>query len=801
MTHTHFANAIRKMRRTPLNSLLIIMILGIGVGAVLFTLTLINGMILKPLPYEDPQRLYAIGQERKSGVGLGDMESEDFLVLARELGKYGELAAFAESSVVLSRGAQSKPLTATRASANLFDILGVAPILGRGFAADEDRPGAPLAVLIGERQWRISFGADPAILGTNVNVNGRPASVVGVMPEGFGFPYTSELWMPAQLSLGESDDVSVLARLAAGVSAEQAAQILEQTTESLGSRLSSIREDERAIVHKPLDYLFVDEATRAYLWLMFVAAGLVLVLSCSNASSLYLIQTLARRRELALRNALGAGSRRLAMGQLVDAFIHGSLAALVAMVVTRVAIWLTLMGYASVGRPAPYYLDFGVDLTIAAFAFLCAVIVTAVSGFMPARQAAGADLRELLNDGERSSESMVIGRTVNLMVIGEIAFSVVLLVGAATSIRGLDRIVDANDGVGVSPEVVLVAELDLAVAQPQDQNVGQSLEQVGRAMRADSRVVAASVTTGLPGVGYGSVEELGLPDVGADLDDELLVNVAAVDDQFLSTFGIRLASGRGIEVADDGSRSAVVVVDEVLAKRLFGSREPLGQTVLFDAGSDEPMPVTVVGVTAPVQLAGASSPPRPTALLSIRQFPQQRTYVALQAKGPLTDLSRDLPDLLTRLVPDAVVYRSRSLAEAMSATQIDALTLVRVFSAVGVVALFLAVTGLYGLLAYRIRQRTREIGVRRALGETSASLLRSLGRKVAWQLLIGLVIGLALAVPWSMALADPTLGTRGMELSAFTVTAVMLVSATVAAVIAPLWRALRIQPMVALRDD
>lgn len=798
---TSISTLLRRLRKTPLNSLLIVLILGVGLGAVLFALTLINGMILRPLPFPDPDRLFVLGQERKSGIGLGELESDDFLAIKSELGDYGALAAFNAAPALVMHGEASLPVTATRMTSNLTALLGTEPVRGRMFSPDEDVAGAPLVVLVSERMLRGSLGFGDEVLGARLRVNGREATIIGVMPAAFGFPSTSDIWLPAQLSLAASEDVTVLARLNADVSVDQAALLLGRTVKALGNTLNSLREDRREIIQKPLDYLFVDEMTRVYLWLMLLAAGLVLLVSCANASNLYLIQVLSRRRELALRNALGAGGLRLALGQLLDAVAHSAVAAGVALMVARFGIRATLQTYESVGQSAPYFLDFGLDWRIGSLAFAASVIVTLLSGFVPARRAAGANLRELLVDGEHGGESIEVGRAAHMLVVVEVALAVVLIVGAATTVRSLSRIADLDFGAGVEPARVETAQIELTSERPITvAEAALRLGAIGEALRSNPTIASATLSTGLPGVSYGSMQEVAPADAAQSDDDELLAHVVAVDEYFLDTFGLRLLAGRGVAASDEQGGPLVAVIDQRLAQRLFGERDALGRTFLMDAGAPQPTVATVIGVISPIRFGAASSQGGGSVLLSLRQRPQKSVSLAVIPRAGGDDTLSRLPSLVRVAFADAAVHSARGLQDAIDATRVDALTLARVFSTIGILSLFLAVSGLYGLLAFGVRQRRREIGIRRALGAGAISLMASLSRRVSWQLGLGLGIGLPLSIPWSLALVDPSMRADSLDLGMILLPTGLLLATAAAASLVPLWRALRIEPYEALRN-
>jgi len=794
-----FSTAVRRIRSKPSQSGLVVAILGAGLGAVLFVLTLVNALIVEPLPYEAADRLVAIGAKRDSGIGIGSMRSFDYRRLQGELRSFDAMGVYHVLPVSITRGKTTTQLTATALSQSVLPMLGATPLIGRGFVAEEDREGAPLTLLISERVWRTQFNADPGINGQLVQANGEPAIVVGVLPAGFGFPFISDVWMPVRMPATGSTGVDVVARLAPGVSAKQAADELETVTRNLGAELEADRIGREYII-KALSYRFVNESTRGLIWLMLGASLLVLLLACANVSNLHLVETLNRRRELALRNALGAGTARLVRQQFAECLLLSLAAAAVALILAQLGgLWIKSM-YASTDAPTPLYLDFSVDVRVLALALGAALLTTLVSGLLPAWRAAGSNLQGVLREGEHGSSAGRLGQASRLLVVFEVVLTVVLLIGAGTFISGLDRLLALDLGTRAAPDSVLTARIDLFPERyPDPRQRVRLLERLSERINAHPTVLSASLGTTVPGAALGSHEEIGAVGMPEPPGGYPRAQMGAVDPRFMETYDVSLVAGRFIEMRDDPDSLPVAVVDQRLARRLWGERDPVGLTLALNPNKPSPDRVRIIGVVDNLHLDKATEPPLPSVLVPLAQHPPESVFVSVRARGQPEAFASTLSALVRAESPDVPVYAVRTQAAAIDLTRTGVVLLTRIFTGVGLIALLLAATGLYGVLAYTVRLRTREIGIRRAIGASSGHIVGDVLRRIAGQLGWGLGIGLVLAVPWSLALQNPGLQTQGLDLKVFASVLATILLAVATASLVPIWRALRVDPADALR--
>ena len=811
MLLAEIGDAWRRLHRRPGYTLLSIGVLGVGLGLTLFVFNLVHALILAPLPYPHADRLVAIGEIHDAsggpgdvGVGIDDLDGEQYLLLRRTLSGVETLGAYQKIGIALDAGDRATMYEGGALTASMMNLLGVRPLLGRGFVAADEAAGAPAVVLLGESLWRHAFGADPAIVGRAVRVNGDWATVVGVLPASFGFPGSSEAWTPLVVRPGEHPDVFGVARLAPGVGAAALRAELDAHADALRRVLPKGSTRQR-IVAKPLALGLVPESLRRWVWLMFGACATVLLLACVNVANLQLVQMLTRRRELALRSALGSHPWRLTTGALVESLwlSVGALAIAIPMVAGGNR-WLVGV-YAAQGQSLSSHirLDIGPAMLVAAAA--AALATTLFVGLLPAWRASHVDLQEALRDGGKGSGGL-FPKIARGLVVGEIALTVVLLVGAGTFVRALDALLQARP-VGVAhADRVATARVALPPARYMDDASRIAFfERAVARLRATPGVRSATASDTVPGAELGSHEYVSALGQAEPSDGWLKGQFGIVDRDFLDVYDVRLLAGRFFTAQDDARHPAVTVVDHTMAERLWPGRDAVGQSLVLWPNRPAAKTLRVVGVIEPLQLDDMLSTSRPGLLLPLAQAagqgPLQRMGLAVRTDGPASAFVPTLAQVLRGVDADAAVYAQRTQAAGVARGRVGMTVLTEVFAALGVVALLLAAAGLYGVLAFSVEQRTQEIGIRRAIGADGAAIVRQVGRQLGWQLAIGLGLGVLLAVPWSRLLADTHMQTRAGDPAVFVPVVVLVVAMTLLAALVPLRRALRVDPIIALRHE
>ncbi|GAB3781601.1 ABC transporter permease [Dyella agri] len=798
--------AWRRLMRRPGYALLSVGMLGVGLGVVLFLFGLVNTMILRPLPFPQADRLVAIGEQSSNGYGIGYIDSDQYLQLQGHLRSVDMFGAYAVTGVNLDSGAGADFSRGTLLTASMMELLGVKPILGRGFITSDEVPGAAPVVLLGETLWRHDFHADPHIVGRAVQVNGEPATVVGVLPADFGFPQASRLWMPLRLKQQQYLDIHGVARLLPSVDLPQARAELAARADAMQLALPAEQRGSSLTI-KPLTLSFIPENTRGWVWMMFGATGLVLLLACVNVANLQLVQTLNRRRELALRSALGGSHGRLMIGVLVESLLLSVAALAVAVPIVQLGNrWLVGVFIAS-DDPPNMFLRFGVDGRVLLFGFGAAMLCTAVAGLIPAWRAARADdLQEALRDGSKGSGSG-FAQVAKVLVVAEVVLTVVLLVGAGTFVRALGALLVERSVGATHAAQVLTADVELPSARYVDdaQRI-RLLDTVVERLRSDPAVIDASASDTIPSAALGSHEDVSLPGQPQPSEGWPRVQMGIVDPHFLATYGVRLRAGRFFDARDRADGAPVAVVDAKLAEAMWPHGEALGRKLVLWPGRVHARALTVVGVIEPLQLDSALERPLPGLLLPLQQSADQGPLrrgmgLAVRTHADAETYARQLAAVVREVDPQVAVHAMYSQARAMAISRVKLLVLTEVFAVLGLVALLLAGAGLYGVLAFSVAQRTREIGICRAIGAGHGAIVRTVARQLAWQLGLGLGIGLLLAVPGSGVLADPGLHTRAHDLAVFAPVLLLVIGVSALAALVPLLRALRVDPAVALRYE
>ena len=797
-----FREAWRRLMRRPGYALLSVAVLGAGLGVALFLFTLVNTVILQPLPFAHAERLVAVGEPTSNGIG--EMDSAQYLELGGKLRSADAMGASVSAGINLDGGGGATFYAGCKLTASMMRMLDAQPLLGRGLQPGDDVPGAPRVIVLSEAMWRHVFGADPHIVGRAVRVNGEWASVVGVLPASFRFPDGgTEAWLPLRLAPGEHGYVWVTARLAPGVQLDQARAELDawagrmQRAMPPGQRMERLTVYPMSVSYSPLDL-------RQWVWLMFGAGVLVLLLACINVANLQLVQTLQRRHELALRSALGGSRARLVLGALVESLMLAALALALGLLIAHACDrWMHETWIDSHPGTVPF--AHGIDAWVLGFGVVVAVLSTLLTGGIPAWRASRPDLQDALRDGSKGSGSG-FARMAKWLVVAEVALTVVLLVGAGTFVRALDALLARPlAGAGHAAQV-LTAQVALAAPQyADDAKRIRFFDSVVERLRQEPDVIDAGASDTVPGAVLGSHEDFSLPGQPQPADGWPRAQMGIVDAHFADTFGVKLLEGRFFDARDAADSAPVVVIDAKMAAAMWPHADALNRQLVLYPGKDWARTVTVVGVVETLQMDSMLEHARPGLLMPLDQAatmsPLHAVGLVVRTHADAATFTPRLNDVVHGVDPQAAVYAVHSQAKSMAMARSGLVVLTDVFSALGLVALLLAAAGLYGVLSFAVAQRTRELGIRRAIGAGHGAIVHTVARQLAWQLGTGLLVGIVLAMPWSKLLADPNLRTRAHDPMVFVPVLLLVLGVSVLAALVPLLRALRVDPAVALRYE
>lgn len=795
-------NAARSIAARPAFSALVVIVLAAGLACVIFMLSLLNGFVIRPLPFEAPDRLLHAGLREDAGTDLNPVRNRDLVAIRRHLTDVAETAGYARSTMNLSDLDRAERSSGAFVSANLFRTLGVAPQLGRDFDDTDGAAGAARVAMLSHALWQGRYGGDPSIIGRTLRVDAQATTVVGVMPPGFSYPGREQLWIASPLFDGmPADDLSwwiVVRRHAAVTEAAVETAFANWFAQAARDRPEGFRSLKPGI--EPLAWLAVSRGIRTVLGVMLAAVLMVLLVACANAANLMLTRTLGRRQEFAVRVALGASRSRLVLQLFAECLLLTGVASAIALPVAQAGVrWQEAMIRNADFGP-PQWLRFDVDATVMLLVLAAALFTALLTGWLSALRIGETAAAIHLHDGTRSTGGGSFGRASRVLVMGEVALSCALLISVGTLVRGIGALERVD--LGLDTRQLLTARVVLPTAVYPDAASQASLYQrLGDRLRDDAGVADATVGTVLPGTNFNDTREI-VP-AGTVIGDTALpqAHYGAVDDHFLGASGIRLLQGRFFDSGDRADGARVAVVDERFANAFAATGDVLGRQFRLDPRDPQGAALTVVGVIGALKLDAPTDPTMPALLVPLRQDPFRVASIVVRTRGDALAFSPRLVELMHAVDADTPLYWLRDYAAVIDSGTVGERTVAGSFGMFGLIALLLAGAGLYGMVAFTVGQRIREIGIRRALGAPPRHVLASLFRRTGAQVGVGLVIGLAVGLPFARLLAGSMPGIQngsgGVVLGALGV----LVAAAAVAVAIPARRALRVDPTVALRHE
>jgi putative ABC transport system permease protein len=795
----------RGLRRRPSFALLSVLTLtsGVGIATTIFGIT--DAVLLKPLPFFEPDQLVAIGaSDRGSGTTFGEISYPAMALWrdrSRGLRAVGGMAS-ANSGMLLTGDGEPQRVPARLVSGNFFSVLGVAPALGRAFVEEEGRAEGPPAVVLGHALWRERFESDPGVVGRSVILNGRPFTVVGVMGEGFAYPEGAQAWVSVGPALPQLlSDPSVwwmlaIGRLKHGESGAAAAGELTALFRSLYRESFDV--DGAAAVVRPLSATIFGASRDAFLALL-CAAGLVLLITCANVAGLFLVRTIERSGELAVRQALGASRGGIQRLLLVESLLLALLGCAGGLVAARMAIPLVV---ALSPQELPRLHQAGVDPRTVAFAFAASVFAGALSGMAPALFVGRLGVEETLRKG---GGRIVSGRRGlrGALVAGEVAIAFVLLVGAGLLGRSFVNL--SRVPLGFEPRGVV----SLPVRPPETRYPGMG------ELRAFDEALLSRVR-GLPGVDSAAVvlqrplsgtvgDDFPFVVEGQSLDEQKrnpLSNLEAVSVDYFRTMGIAVKRGRVFEPGDTEGKAGVAVVGESFARRYWPDRDPIGQHIQLPmrGGPYNQAWLTVVGVVADVRYRELEKT-RLDIYISYLQAPERVGDLVVRGGGSASALASGVRAAVRSMDPDLPVGDLVFLPDVVSAALGSPLFATRLFATFATVAILLAALGLHGLLAYSVGQRVREISLRIALGAQRGDVLYLVIQESAGPVLVGIVVGLGAAGVAARLLSALLYGVSPRDPGVFVAAGTVLALVGLATSVVPARRAARVDPLTALRSE
>jgi putative ABC transport system permease protein len=800
-------SGMRLLLKYPTLSLVAVLTLGLGIGLATTVFSVVNGGLFKGLPFPDADRIMAVvatnpsQQQPRQPISIQDLE-----VWKERQTAFEQFGAYTLAPVNLATD-EGRPerFSGGQLTSAAFAALGVQPILGRGFREDDDRPGAEPVILLSEHLWRDRYAQSPGIVGTVIRANGAFRAVIGVMPERFGFPISQEIWMPLVIDSqakprGRGPSYQVVARLKTGVTLGQAKTQALTIASQLERDFPATNRGIGADVMPYAKSIFGPEIF-ALLYTMLGAGIGVLLIACVNVSNLLVARASLRRREVAVRMSLGAGRGRVLRQQLTEvlvlAALGGVLGILVSVAGTR---WFTQA--VSVNSP-PFWMTFDLDYRVMAFVLFLIGLATVLAGGLPAMHAMRVVPSVALKDDSRSSTSAGLGRFSNGLVIAELAVSCGLLIAAGLMIKSVVQLKNVQMPFGI--EKILTARVDLPLGNYPDSAASiRFFERLRPMLQALPGVEAATLSDGLPAAGNGSVP-VQIEGKAYQQDNESpLAREGIVTAGYFDTFEAKVKSGREFTTGDTATSRPVALINESFARTHFPNLDPLGrQFKRSRPGSKEPW-LTIVGVVPDLIMEGiANNNASPVGYyIPIAQSDVANgVRIAVRTRGQPAAITSLVRSAVASLDADLAIYEVSTMRSVIDRQTLFYTVFGNFFMAFGFCALFLASAGLYGVMSFAVTQRTREMGVRSALGARGRQLIVLIMRKSVLQLAIGLVLGLALAGAASGLLQPVLYHVNPHDVAVFAGVVATLTLTTLSASLLPALRVTRIDPVRALASE
>ncbi len=806
--------SIRQLRKNPGFALTTILTLALGIGATTGIFSLVNAVLLRPLPFPEPDRLTNLQHEnRKTGtIAPQSLSYPDFFDWRNQNHSFSTIAAYHDSTNTLTKAGAAQILEGEIVSSEFFRVLGVHPALGRDFLPADENPGQE-AVMLSHELWQSTFGSRPDIAGQTITLDGSAYTVAGVMPEGFSFPLQNpapQIWTslaadafdpdggkPATQERGEHM-LDVIGRLKPAVTVDQGRADLSHINGNMAAQYPETNKFYTSALVKPeLEALIGD--SRPILRILFAAVSFVLLIACANVAGLLLARASRRRAEIALRAALGATRAEIVRQMLVESLLLSFFGGALGLGLST----LFLQGMVRfIPKNLPRLDNISVDSTVLAFTILASVLTGLLFGVFPALRMSRLDPSLALRDGTRSvTAGRGQQRLHSTLVIGETALGLMLLIASGLFIRSFARVVSVDPG--FDRRNVLTADLSYPAGKGYATKVAQFYDQLLPQVAALPGVQSAAAGWPLPfsgsniGVGF-DIE--GRPTAVGEIPG---ASVRIITPNFFNTLRIPLLHGRDFAATDTGTSTPVVIVDQSFASKFFPGENPIGKHIkpgINDGVHPEAMR-EIIAVVGDVKQSSLTKDARPTYYLPLLQCGVNAPTLVLRTSGDSTILTTPLRTLVGSLNRDVPLYHVHTLEDLLSTAASTPRFTTLLLTSFAVMALLLSAVGLYAVLSYMVAQRTNEMGLRLALGARRGDVLALILKRGLTLAGIGLAIGLAASAVLTRFISSQIYSVHAFDPVTYVVVTGLLVAISLLASAAPAWRAARVDPMKTLRDQ
>ena len=793
-----------RVLKKPAFTAVAVITLALGIGANTAIFSLVNAVLLRALPFRDPERLVSI--VKPAGAGLPGLAGYQYLAWKEKSTSFDGVAAYTDNNFNLIGLGEPERISCAQVSASLFPTLGVQPLRGRTFLPEEDRPGQNQVAVVSEGFWQRRYGRNDALVGSTLQLNDKTYTVVGIMPASFRFPGNFEIWLPLALDpVRETQGdwftlLEVIGRVKPQLSLEQTHAELNLLSRQASAHFKEAPPDE-TVETQPLHQQLVT-GVRLTLLVLWGAVALVMLLACANVANLMLSRTVSRQREMAVRAAVGASRwqliRQLLAESLVLGLAGGAIGLLLAVWGTRAIASLVPEGFAS----SVHDLNaIGLDWRVFGFTLALSLLTGIVFGLVPALTGSRPDLLRALRDGGgRSLMSFGLRSMRGWLVVTELALALILLLGAGLLVRSFKQLTAVD--LGFDRENVLTARVNLPRSVYGSETQTTSFyQQLFERLKSLPGVTSSGAINHTPLSGFGIIaftEIEGNPPLDREKDAPL--GIGSVSPDYFKTMKIPLLSGRVYDERDRADGAKVAVVNQAFVRRFFPTGDALGKRVSF--GCKESLCRTIVGVVGNVKQESITVDVSPEIYLPFSQMPMNSMTLFLRTNGGNpADLARAVRSEVLAIDKNQPIFDVKTLDQRVMETVAASRSVMFLFSGFALLAMVLAVVGIYGIISYSVSQRTREIGIRMALGARAADVLRMVLKNGMTLVLAGIVIGVGGALALTRFLATLLFGVTPTDTLTFVVVSAVLIAVALIACLVPARRATKVNPLEALRYE
>lgn len=802
---------IRMLRKSPSISIVATIALALGIGANTAIFSVVNAVLLRPLPFPDSDALMSVFEKDQTrGLARGSYSYPNFFDLREQNHVFEHIAAYHDNDFIMTGGGDPVRLQGGVVTADLFPVLGVSPVLGRTFSPDEDKPTETgRVVVLSQRLFANRFNSDASILNKQITLDGKSYTIIGVMPHGFEFPIQNEpldLWTtiaddaagasPATAQRG-AHFLHLIARLKQGVTQVQAQADVDTIAARLEQQYPDTNTHKGIQVESALTALVGD--IRPALLILLGAVGCVLLIACANVANLQLARAMTRHKEISIRSALGASRARLVRQLLTESILLSLAGGALGL---GLAVWWSDLLITLGKKDIPRAIQVGLDWRVLGFTLVVSVLTGVIFGLVPALHSAKTELTESLKEGRGAGGSARHNRIRGVLVVVELAVAVVLLVGAGLLIQSLWLLRHVSSG--LKSQNVLTFNVAVPEVRYSSEKQARFYRDLLTRVRTLPGVQSASAILPLPLSGDRFQISFQIDGRPVAPKDQPSADMFVTEANYFRTMGIPILNGRDFEDRDEHKSTPVVIVTDTFARQFFPGENPIGKRIKPGIASwedEKPAMREIVGVVADIRNRALNTEPKPAYYLPQSQVPFNQLILVMKTAGDpnslITSATREVRLMDQELPVFGVKTMDEYIAGSVAAPRFNT-TLLSIFAAV---ALVLTVIGLYGVMSYSVAQRTNEIGIRMALGAQTRDVLKLIVRQGFQLVLIGLVLGLAGALALTRLLSSLLFGVKTKDPATFVAIAVLLALVSLLACYVPAWRATKVDPLEALRYE